>query len=67
MSGLVDSIIDMAKRLDLKIIAEGIETPGQDAYLGERGVDYGQGWYYSRAMPAMGFIEFVRTFNKSTP
>jgi c-di-GMP phosphodiesterase len=66
MSGLVDSIIDMAKRLDLKIIAEGIETPGQDAYLGERGVDYGQGWYYSRAMPAMDFIDFVRTFNAGT-
>jgi len=65
MSGLVDSIIDMAKRLELKIIAEGIETPGQASYLEERGVDYGQGWYYSRAMPAMGFIEFVRTFNKS--
>jgi sensor c-di-GMP phosphodiesterase-like protein len=66
MSGLVDSIIDMAKRLDLKIIAEGIETPGQDAYLGERGVDYGQGWYYSRAMPAMDFIDFVHTFNAGT-
>ena len=66
MSGLVDSIIDMAKHLELKIIAEGIETPGQASYLEEKGVDYGQGWYYSRAMPAMGFIEFVRAFNKST-
>jgi len=65
MSGLVDSIIDMAKRLDLKIIAEGIETPEQESYLEKRGVDYGQGWYYSKAMPAMGFIDFVRTFNKS--
>jgi len=66
MSGLVDSIIDMAKRLDLKIIAEGIETSRQASYLEERGVDYGQGWYYSRAMPAMGFIDFVRTFNAGT-
>ena len=66
MSGLVDSIIDMAKRLDLKIISEGIETSRQASYLEERGVDYGQGWYYSRAMPAMGFIDFVRTFNAGT-
>jgi sensor c-di-GMP phosphodiesterase-like protein len=66
MSGLVDSIIDMAKRLDLKIIAEGIETPEQESYLVERGVDYVQGWYYSKAIPAMGFIDFVRTFNKNT-
>ncbi len=65
MSGLVDSIIDMAKRLDLKIIAEGIETPGQESYLAERGVDFAQGWYYSKAIPAMGFIDFVRSFNKN--
>jgi len=65
MSGLVDSIIDMAKRLRLKVIAEGIETPEQARYLEERGVEFAQGWYYSKAMPARGFIEFVHTFNNN--
>jgi len=62
-AGLVDSIIDMAKRLNLRIIAEGVETAGQAAYLRERGVDQAQGWYYSRAMPAGEFIEFLQRFN----
>jgi len=65
-AGLVDSIIDMAKRLNLRIIAEGVETAGQAAYLSERGVDQAQGWYYSRALPARDFIEFVRHFNAAT-
>ena len=62
-AGLVDSIIDMAKRLGLRIIAEGVETKEQAEYLREQGVDCGQGWYYTRALPAADFIEFVRRFN----
>ena len=64
MAGLVDSIIDMAKRLELRIIAEGIETPEQAEYLKERGVEYAQGWYYSKAVPVAEFITFVEQFNK---
>jgi sensor c-di-GMP phosphodiesterase-like protein len=62
---LVDSIIDMAKRLNLKIIAEGIENRGQAEYLRKRGVDYGQGWFYSKALPALPFGEFVRLYNRA--
>jgi sensor c-di-GMP phosphodiesterase-like protein len=63
MAGLVDSIIDMAKRLDLRIIAEGVETSEQADYLKEQDVDYAQGWYYSRSVPAAEFIAFVQEFN----
>jgi len=62
-AGLVDSIIDMAQRLKLRIIAEGVESAGQAAYLRDRGVDLAQGWYYSRALPADDFVEYVRKFN----
>jgi sensor c-di-GMP phosphodiesterase-like protein len=55
----------MAKRLNLRIIAEGVENAVQADYLRERGVDQAQGWYYSRAMPADDFIEFVRRFNSA--
>ena len=63
-AGLVDSISDMAKRLDLRIIAEGVETREQVDYLRQLGVDYAQGWYYSRAMLIEPFRQFVRAFNK---
>jgi len=64
-AGLVDSIIDMAKRLNLRIIAEGVESAAQAAYLRAREVDLAQGWYYARALPAGDFIEFVHRFNSA--
>jgi len=60
MAGLVDSIIDMAKHLELRTIAEGVETREQAEYLREKGVDYVQGWFYSRALTASGLINFLR-------
>jgi len=63
-AGLVDSIIDMAHRLGLSIIAEGVERCSQADYLKDRGVDYAQGWYYSKSMSAPVFIKFVHDYNK---
>lgn len=48
---LNDAIISMAKRLDLVIIAEGVETEEQVNYLSENGVRFLQGWYFSKALP----------------
>ena len=66
MAGLVDSIIDMARRLELRIIAEGVETREQADYLRARGVDYAQGWFYSKGIPAVEFIRFATDFNSRT-
>ncbi|HAS1785836.1 EAL domain-containing protein [Enterobacter pasteurii] len=49
-------IIEMAKSLKLAMVAEGIETEGQLAWLHRHGVQYGQGWYYSKALPKEDFI-----------
>ncbi|MGV1957266.1 EAL domain-containing protein [Agrobacterium sp. 22-214-1] len=57
-------IIGMARELGLFSVAEGIETEEQAAYLREHGVDFGQGWLFSRPLPAQQFIAFQRQ-NKS--
>ncbi|WP_421550702.1 EAL domain-containing protein [Kluyvera intermedia] len=49
-------IIEMAKTLQLNIVAEGIETPCQEKWLREHGVQFGQGWLYSKALPKEAFI-----------
>lgn len=54
---LVDNIIDLSKRLNVSIIAEGVETALQATYLVERGVDYLQGYYFSKPMPIDEFIK----------
>ncbi|MFC0307895.1 EAL domain-containing protein [Rhizorhabdus histidinilytica] len=51
-------IIDMAHGLKLRIIAEGVETREQEAYLRAAGVPLAQGWLYSRALPAAEFAAF---------
>ena len=40
-------IVTLAHHLDLKVIAEGIETPGQHAYVEQFGCEFGQGYLYS--------------------
>ena len=51
-------IIDMARTLGLFTVAEGIETSAQLAYLQSRQVEFGQGWLFSRPLPAVEFIAF---------
>jgi diguanylate cyclase (GGDEF)-like protein len=50
-SGIVQTVIDMAKKLNLRVVAEGIETEQQAEQLRAMGCDYGQGFFFSRPMP----------------
>jgi len=56
---LVRSIVGLAKGLSMRIVAEGIEEAPQAHVLRELGVDYGQGWLFSRARPAADIEQLV--------
>ena len=47
---IVKTIIKLAQQLNLKTIAEGVETKDQLATLIELGCDYGQGWFFSKGL-----------------
>lgn len=49
---VVTAIIGLAKSLNLKVVAEGIETAEQLACLEKLGCKYGQGYLFSRPVPA---------------
>ena len=55
---IVNAIINMAKSLGLKTIAEGVETREQLTYLEEQGCDEIQGYYYSKPLPKNEFELF---------
>jgi diguanylate cyclase (GGDEF)-like protein/PAS domain S-box-containing protein len=55
------AIISLARALDLKVIAEGVETAEQCAFLRKHGCDEIQGYYFSRPVPAEAFAEMLRS------
>jgi len=56
-SHIVENVIDLAKRLDLILIAEGVEKPSQAEYLRTRQVDYLQGYLYGRPLSMKEFCK----------
>jgi len=56
---LCEAIIVMAHKLGMKVIAEGIETEQQRQLLLEAECDYGQGYLFSKALPADAFEELL--------
>ncbi|TVQ10491.1 MAG: EAL domain-containing protein [Leptolyngbya sp. DLM2.Bin27] len=56
---LVGSIIDIARKLGLPTVAEGIETPAQMAALRGMGCDIGQGFLFSRPLPLAEALALV--------
>ncbi|MFQ2125563.1 EAL domain-containing protein [Aeromonas jandaei] len=56
-SHIVENVIDLAKRLELILIAEGVEKQSQADYLRDRHVDYLQGYLYGRPMPMAQFCK----------
>ncbi|MES9883547.1 MAG: EAL domain-containing protein [Sedimenticola sp.] len=59
-ASLVKAIITMAHSLDLKVIAEGIESEDELKFLKEHGCEYGQGFLFSKPMPADDIEEQLR-------
>jgi len=52
---LARAIIAMAKKLNLQVVAEGVETVEQDQFIADEGCDYGQGYLYGKPVPATMF------------
>ncbi|MCX7111236.1 MAG: EAL domain-containing protein [Proteobacteria bacterium] len=56
---LCEAIVVMAHKLGIKVIAEGIETQGQCDILKQIGCDYGQGYLFSKPLPADEFERLI--------
>lgn len=61
---ILDSIVQMAKWLNLRIIAEGVETEDQVDFLVDVGCEYAQGYYYYKPMSLEEFDTLLRNEEK---
>jgi predicted signal transduction protein with EAL and GGDEF domain len=59
---IVSAIIGMARGLGQRIVAEGIETAEQLAFLRIQGCHEGQGFYFSKPLPKADFAALMRTW-----
>jgi diguanylate cyclase (GGDEF)-like protein len=60
-TSIVTAVISMARSLNLRVVAEGVETLEQLAFLQARECDEAQGYYFSRAVPPEQFAALLRT------
>ena len=58
-ASIVKAIIALGHSLGLRVVAEGVETPEQLAYLAERGCDEVQGYLFSKPVPAHEFTRLL--------
>jgi predicted signal transduction protein with EAL and GGDEF domain len=59
-------LADLARKLDVVTVAEGVETEEQRRYVDRRGVSLAQGWLYAMSLPAGEFAHFLAGSRAST-
>jgi EAL domain-containing protein (putative c-di-GMP-specific phosphodiesterase class I) len=57
---IASTIISIGRQLGHRVIAEGVETPDQLAFLRDSGCDEVQGYLYAKPLPAAGFEQGLR-------
>jgi EAL domain-containing protein (putative c-di-GMP-specific phosphodiesterase class I) len=56
---IVSAILGLAKTLGMSVVAEGVETEGEEEHLKETGCAVAQGYRYTRPLPARDFAAWL--------
>jgi diguanylate cyclase (GGDEF)-like protein len=60
-TSIVSAVISMGRSLNLRVVAEGVETHGELAFLQAHQCDEAQGYYFSRPVPPQPFAKLLET------
>lgn len=64
---IIDAVLDLARRLHLTTVAEGVETAAQAQLLRNRGCDFAQGYFYSRPVAARHCLKMLQELKRDRP
>ncbi|RMO94824.1 hypothetical protein ALQ30_200109 [Pseudomonas syringae pv. persicae] len=59
------AIIQLGKSLGMQVIAEGVETVEQEAYVVAEGCHEGQGYLYSKPLPGRELLTYLKQVRQS--
>jgi diguanylate cyclase len=67
-ASIVSAVISMGKSLQMRVVAEGVETREQRAFLQQQHCPEGQGYYFSRPVASEEFTQlFARSVGNALP
>jgi diguanylate cyclase (GGDEF)-like protein/PAS domain S-box-containing protein len=61
-AAIVKAVLSLGQSLGIRVVAEGVETAAQAAFLREHGCDLGQGYHFGRPMPAGEVRQFIASW-----
>lgn len=62
-SPIIDSMIEMARQMNMEIVAEGVETITQFDYLKKHGVSSAQGFLFAKPMPLKAYLRLIEAMS----
>ncbi len=62
-TSILKGIVDISHAMNIKLVAEGIESEEAMKHMVELGIDYIQGFYYSRPLSEREFLAFIQEKN----
>lgn len=65
-ASIVTTIVDLARNMDLQLIAEGVESASQIDFLLQKGCYIGQGYYFSEPLDGDGIDDLINGFPVSS-
>lgn len=60
---VMSAAMHMIHDMELKVVSEGVETKEQLEVMAELGIDYIQGYYFSKPLPGQEFLEYIKKNN----
>ena len=64
---IVDTLVDLARNLQMQVVAEGVENFEQVTYLRDHGISSAQGFVFAPPLPGQAFVQLIEAIDPPVP